>query len=128
MAGPTFFTALHGEAGVKAVTANTNLDGQTGTYYVVATGDAGGTKVKKVHISAEGTTTEGWVRFWIDKGAFSVLVGSVYVPPQVSGEKVPVFNRTWAKEIILPDNTYTLIAATHTGDDFNLLPEAVDLV
>lgn len=123
---PIYWQTMHEEAGVRITTANANTDGVTGAYGVVATGHANGTHIKGVRLSAPGTTAEDKVRLFKKVGSFAIMVAEVYVTPIPVGLNVDAFKRWISLDLQLEDASYTLIASTHNGGDFDLYPEGKD--
>lgn len=56
---------------VRIATANTGRDG-TGTLNTILTGGTNGTRVDRIVVTAQGTTTAGMVRFFIDDGSSNI--------------------------------------------------------
>lgn len=115
---------------VQISTANTNRDG-TGTIGTVFTAGASGSVVKKIRISAAGTTTAGVVRLFLDDGSNIRLMQEVIVPAITPSTTVEAFARTITfgpDDILhLPSNTWLLKASTHNAETFNVFAFYADL-
>lgn len=123
MAAETQYTANTGIAVIS--TANSNLDGTTGTYVDVITGASSGTLVKTVTIKAQGNTTHGMVRLFAYDGTNTKLLIEINVPAVTKSSVDPAF------EIVVPLNYELksggkLKASTEKAETFNVIAEAFD--
>lgn len=73
---------------VSIATANTNLDGTTGTYGTLITAGASGSRIDSIQIKATGTTTAGMIRFFVSNS----LVREIPVVAITPSASVPSFN------------------------------------
>jgi hypothetical protein len=106
-------------------TANTNRDG-TGTLGTVATGGAQGTKIDRIKVKAQGTTTAGMVRLFLHDGTTFYLLGEIAVSAVTPSASVASFEgelvRTDGLPIaVLPNSSWTLRASTHNAETFSVL-------
>lgn len=129
MATSPAFTSTPRYTQVSISTANTNRDG-TGTIGSVITGVAAGTKIFEVVVQATGTTTAGMVRLFIstDSGSTWRLFDEVSISAAtpsgtVKGTRV---STTYAN-LILPNASAQLGAATHNAESFQVVALAGDL-
>lgn len=106
------------------VTANTNRDGTTGTYSLVATGTASGKYIRRVVVTAAATTTAGVVRFFLspDTGTTKRLFKEVLVTAITPSTTVEVFRIevTELAGVVLAGTTYQLYASVHNAETFNV--------
>lgn len=111
----------------QATVANTNLDG-TGTLADVFTAGANGSMLVGVVVQAIATTTAGMVRLFHFDGTNNRLIGEVPVTAITPSGTVEAFRRTWTPDfpLVIP-TTGKLKAASHTGDDFNVIASYGDL-
>lgn len=107
-------------------TANTNRDG-TGTIGTVFTAGASGSRIDKLVIKAQGTTTAGMVRLFIHDGANARLFDEVLVQAITPSAAVQSFQTilsanqiTVELPIILPTG-YSLRASTEKAESFNVI-------
>ena len=73
---------------VTVSTANTNLDGTTGTYATLITAGSSGSRIDSIQIKATGTTTAGMIRFFVSTS----LIREVPVVAITPSASVPSFN------------------------------------
>jgi hypothetical protein len=115
---------------VRISTANTLRDG-TGTLGDVITGATFGTRVDRIHVRAQGTTTAGMVRLFISDGTNIRFWDEVSVTAITPSATVQAFEAT----IITPDaaspllvlpNAYVLKAGTHNAETFDVIAHAGD--
>lgn len=123
---PQFYNIPHDEAGATATVANTNLDGTTGTYVTVATGAANGSEFDYIDLDSQAAVTEGWVRFWKKKSTFTILLWQEYIPPVTQATKVASYQKRIPLSFGLESASWSLIMATHTGDDFHAIAHGFD--
>lgn len=107
-------------------TANTGLDG-SGTLGTVLTGSTNGSRITRVTVKAQATTTAGMVRLFIeDPGGSKFLWKEIPVPAITASATVAAF--TYVLELIgelalvLPYN-YILKASTEKGESFSITAE-----
>lgn len=103
--------------------ANSNLNG-SGTIVPVIVGTHTGTVVRSIIIKAQGNTTEGMVRLFIDDTSNISLYREVRIPASVQSLTEKSFSVTFDDELLL-DNGYTLYAATQNGDTFNVIAKGI---
>jgi hypothetical protein len=124
MAAETQFTAQTAMATIN--TANSNLDGSTGSYTLVLSGASNGTKVKSLTIIAQGSTTaEGMVRFFINSGGNKRLFAEVDVPVVTQSGKDACFVRYLELDLDL-NSSDSIYASTEIGDTFNIIAEGLN--
>lgn len=106
--------------------ANTGRDG-TGTIGTIFSAGASGSRIDKIIIKAQGTTTAGMVRLFIHDGSNARLIDEVLVQAITPSATVQSFQVVLAANqitvelpIILP-NGYSLRASTHNAESFNII-------
>jgi len=111
---------------VQISTANTNLDG-TGTIGTAITGAANGTRINRVDIKAIVTTTAGMIRLFISDGTNHRLWKEVPVTAITPSATVAAFSAEVVptEPLVLPSG-YSLRAATHNAETFNVIAHAGD--
>jgi hypothetical protein len=102
-------------------TANTNRDG-TGTVATICTAGAQGTRIDRVHIQAQGTTTAGVVRIFLHNGSAYFLWEEVLVSAITPGTGTEAFSTDVVRSdglpyMVLPSG-YSLRASTHNAESF----------
>ena len=113
---------------VSISTANTGRDG-TGTIGTVATGSTDGTRIQKITVIAQSTTTAGMVRMYIGDNAGTpniYLWQEVAVTALTPSATVKAFTSTTEllgdRALVLP-SSYTLRASTEKAEAFNVIAE-----
>ena len=117
-------TPKNGMAAISV--ANTGRDG-TGTIGTIFSAGASGSRIDKIIIKAQGTTTAGMVRLFIHDGSNARLIDEVLVQAITPSATVQSFQVVLAANqitvelpIILP-NGYSLRASTHNAESFNII-------
>jgi hypothetical protein len=123
MAAETQYTANTGMAVVS--TANSNLDGTTGTYVDVITGASGGTLIKTITIKAQGNTTDGMVRLFVYNGTSTKILTEVSVPAITKSATDPTFEAVLHLDYMLKSGG-KIKASTQNGESFNIFAEGLD--
>lgn len=101
-------------------TANTARDG-TGTIATIYTAPANGAVVKRVRVVATGTTTAGMVRLFLHDGTNTRLLAELDVPAvTVSATQAAHVNEFVFDDLVLPSNSWSVRAATHNAETFNV--------
>lgn len=107
-------------------TANTNRDG-TGTIGTIFSAGASGSRIDKIIIKAQGTTTAGMVRLFIHDGSNARLFDEVLVQAITPSATVLSFQAVLAANqitvelpLIIPSG-YSLRASTHNAESFNII-------
>ena len=110
-------------------TANSNIDGSTGTYYTILTAANNGTVLQSITIKAQVTTTPGMIRFFInDGGGNTNLLTEVFVPAVVKSGTAHSFSSRidfGGKDFALKSG-WSLKASTENGETFNVIAEGLD--
>lgn len=108
--------------------ANTNRDG-TGTTPDLIAGAAGGTVVKRIRITATGTTTDGMIRLFKYDGSSSKLIGEI----PVQGVVPSATRQAWQYSgpipggpVELPSASHVLRGSTHNAETFHVVVEGGD--
>ncbi len=115
---------------VRIATANTGRDG-TGTLNSIITGTTNGTRVDRVTIKAQGTTTAGMVRFYIDDGTNIRFWREELVSAITPGANTKSFEVTITSPdpqtplLVLPLN-YILKCAPHNAETFDVIGQGGD--
>lgn len=104
--------------------ANTGRDG-TGTTYDVVTGSTNGTRVDRVVVKAQGTTTAGMVRLFIYDGTnvrflTEAIVTAITVAAATKSFEYE-FSRSDGLAFVNLPSGYVLRAATHNAETFDVL-------
>jgi hypothetical protein len=108
--------------GVVAIsTANTNRDG-TGTMGTVLTAGTNGTRIEKVVIEAQGTTTAGMVRLFLHNGTTAFLIteqtiAAVTPSATLKAEHYAITGDPFPLSI---PSGWSLRASTHNAEAFNV--------
>lgn len=126
MAAETQYTANTGIAVIS--TANSNLDGSTGTYGTVLTSPSSGfsgTYVKTVTIKAQGNTTHGMIRLFVYDGVTTRLIREIEVPSVTKSSTDPAFEITVPLDLHL-EPSGVLKASTQNAETFNVIAEGQD--
>ena len=100
-------------------TANTNRDG-TGIITSIFAAGASGSRIDKVIIAANGTTTAGMLRFYISNGVTNTLLFEVPVTAVVPSATVSPFisNQTGVPFPLIIPSGYSLQASTNNAEAF----------
>lgn len=109
--------------------ANTNYDGVTGTYADVIVGASTGTRIAEIVIQAAGVTTAGMVRLFITNGVTTRMFDEITVAAVASpgaSTKTTRLSTTY-NNLILPDQTWKIIASTHNSNNINVFALGADL-
>ncbi len=119
MATTPAFAATPATAVAQISTANTNRDG-TGTIATVLTAGASGTRIDQIDITATGTTTAGVVRLFIHDGSNGRLWREVLVTATTPSTTVAVWSTSLTDLNLILKTGYSLRAATHNAETFNV--------
>ena len=119
-------TVAYGQATVD--TANTNRDG-TGAIVSVITGGTDGTRITRITIKAQVTTTAGMVRLYIDDTTTVKLIKEVLVTAITASATVAAFESvlefTGERAINLKSG-HELQASTEKSEAINIIAEGGD--
>lgn len=126
MATAPVFAVTPALGSAQISTANTNRDG-TGTIGTVLTAGANGTKVNQVDIVAAGTTTAGVVRLFINDGTNTRLLYEQLVAAATPSATVDVERYTVNFDHLVLPTGYSLRAATHNAEAFNIFAYGASL-
>ena len=123
VAGTTpIFVATPKSPAVRISTANTNRDGSTGTYGTVFTAGSNGSFFPGARVTAEGNTTAGAVRFFVqDGGSGNLEMKKEIIVPAVTfaAGTTPVFEAEWYPPAgIMLSASSVVKASTHIGETF----------
>lgn len=108
-------------------TANSNLDGTGTLYTVMQSGTANGTLIKTITLKAQGTTTRGMIRLYVEDGSGNIdIIAEVEVPAvsQASGQQ------TWAISMevdYMLKYQYYLKASTQNTLKVTVVAEGLDI-
>jgi hypothetical protein len=124
MAAETQYTVQLGMQQVS--TANSNLDGTTGTYSnTIVTGASNGSLVLRAKIKSTMTCSQGMIRFFVTGGGSTRLIMEVPVEATKPSADQRSFEQT--VELNFPlQSGYTMKASTQVGETFNIFMEALD--
>lgn len=104
----------------QVTTANTARDG-TGTIATVFTAGASGSRVDDILITATGTTTAGVVRLFLHDGTNARLWKEVLVSAITPSATVSPFTSSLTSQALILQTGWSLRAATHNAETFNVL-------
>jgi hypothetical protein len=114
------YAATPASAAVQISAANTARDG-TGTIVNVETAGASGTRIDDLTITATGTTTAGMVRLFLHDGTNNRLLREVPVSAVTPSGTVPAFIAQLFNLGLVLQSGWSLRAATHNAETFNVL-------
>lgn len=122
----TKYTASTGS--YNMVTANTNLDGTSGTFYtILECSVANGTLIKTITIKAATTLTKGMVRLFINDNATNpFLIAEVEIPARSQGSIQESFAVSLEVDFMLK-NGWALNATTENAESIFVWAEGLDL-
>ncbi len=123
---PVFEAVPRVERGVLSA-ANTNRDG-SGTVVTLLTAVAAGTEIKRVVVTATGTTTAGMVRLFLYDGTNytairEIPIGAVTPSASLAAARGEVV----FSDIMLPNASWSLRASTHNAETFHVVVLGADL-
>jgi len=102
---------------VTISTANTNLDGSTGTYGTVMSAGASGSRIERINITATGATTAGMVRLFLDTS----LIKEVPVIAITPSATQPAFSTDVVFDAGLILGVLSAVkASTNNAEEFNV--------
>jgi hypothetical protein len=123
-------TKYFGNTGVATVsTANSNLDG-TGTIATVLTAANSGTNIKSITVKAQGTTTPGMVRIFLQNSGATVTELLTEIPVMAKIQTATA--HTFAARINFGGNDfslksgYSILASTQNAETFNVIAEGLN--
>lgn len=107
-------------AAVRLTTGNANRDG-SGTLTTLLTGATNGTRVDRIVVAANVTTTAGMVRFFIDDGSGTIkLIKEIAVTAVTPSGSVAAFTSEWVRADTLPllvlPSAFILKCATNNSE------------
>lgn len=105
MTNTPVYTQTPKHVAVAVSTANTNVDGVTGTYATIITAGANGSKVERLTLSTQGTNTADKVRLFIGGKIWKEFLFAAITPSNT------VTNTATDIDCTLPGNTLVLTAA-----------------
>jgi hypothetical protein len=118
-------TQFSGNTGLVTIsTANSNLNG-TGTLGTIVTGAAAGTLVKSITIKAQGNTTLGMIRLFVNNGSNSFLISEIEIPQVTQTALDPSFESYLEINFALAAG-WVLKASTQNAETFNIIGESLD--
>lgn len=100
-------------------TANTNTDGTGTVVDVVAAGSAPGSRVDRLRIQANGVTTAGKIRLFINDGTNTYMFREILVLAVTPSASVEAFSTEVTLDVDLP-NGWTLRASTLNSELFKV--------
>lgn len=112
--------------GLQAIsTANANRDG-TGTLGTIFTAGTNGSRIERIVVTAQSTTTAGMIRLFLHNGTTAFLHTEIQVFANTPSGTNPAFNATLEAfsnpnlmPIIIPSG-YSLRASTNNAETFNI--------
>lgn len=121
MAKETQYTA--NTAMITISSGSSYLDG-TDSEKIIS-GAAYGTYIKTVTIKAQGSTTNGMIRLYVNNGTYTKLIYEVKVPTITRSSRDPSFEATIDLNYQL-DSGYELKVTTENSETFNIIAEGLD--
>lgn len=121
MATAAQFTATPKVGVVVISTANTNRDGN-GTLGTVFTAGTSGSRIERVQVKAQETTTAGMVRLFVHNGTTAYLLTEIPVVPVTPSGTLPAYEFTFVFDggLVIPTG-YSLRASTNNAESFNVV-------
>lgn len=107
------YTQTPKHVAVAVSTANTNVDGTTGTYATIITAGANGSKVERLTLSTQGTNTADKVRLFINNKVWKEFLFAAVTPSNT------VTNTATEIDCTLPGNTLVLSATETLNANIN---------
>jgi len=112
----------------QITTANTNRDG-TGTVGTIFTAGTNGSRIHRIRVKAQVTTTAGMIRLFIHDGSnyrlwLEFIVTAITVGANIAGYEYDL-QLPGEKALVLPTG-YSLRASTHNTETFNVFAEGGD--
>lgn len=126
MATSAQYAATPRTAIASVSTANTARNG-TGTIATVFTAGANGSRIERISIVAQGTTTAGMVRLFIHDGTTAWLYFEAPVTAITPSGTVPAYDvnlQAFSNPDLMPltlPTGYSLRAATNNAETFNII-------
>lgn len=118
MSGTAAYAGTVNAGQVLASAANTNRDG-TGTLVTVLTAGANGALLERLSVIAQGTTTAGMIRFYIDDGTNIRLLDEIEVLAVTPSGTVRAFRDEIRYDDGLPLKAGWIVkASTHNAENF----------
>ena len=106
---------------VTISTANTSRDG-SGTIGTVFSAGSSGSRIERVQVKAQGTTTAGMVRLFVHNGTTAYLLTEIQVVPVTPSGTVPAYEATFVFDggLVIPAG-YSLRASTNNAESFHVV-------
>ncbi len=123
MAEETQYTANTGMQTISV--ANSNLDGTGTLSAAIITGGTNGTLIKTIKIKAQGNTTQGMVRLFIQGVASAYLAAEIEISAVTRSAEDSAFEITIPVDFAL-DTDLMLKASTENAETFNVIAEGLD--
>ena len=104
-------------------TANSTLDGTTGTFATLVTGVATGSVVLGCVFKAIQATSAGMIRLFVDNTTTKFLLDEIEVPESGPSSTVKSLKLVWVPDftLILPSTSYILKATTENAESFRVI-------
>lgn len=100
---------------VQVSTANTNADGTTGTYATVVTAGANGSKIERITISPQGTTTADKLRLFIGGKLWKEFLFAATTPSNTVATIPQDIDCTLPGNTVIMTGAEVMIANVNTG-------------
>jgi hypothetical protein len=117
------YTANNGIAIIS--TANSAVDG-SGSVSDLITGATHGTLVKRITIKAQGNTTQGMVRIFLNVGLSTWLMNEIEIPAITQSSQDQSFSVV-LDNIFYLDSLYKLKVSTENAETFIITAEGLDV-
>lgn len=115
MTNTPVFTQTPKHAVVQVSTANTNVDGTTGTYATVVTAGANGSKIERIRIESVGTTGADKVRLFIGGKLYQETLMTATTPSNTVTNYVVDFDCTQPGALVVLAANEIMLANVNTG-------------
>lgn len=109
------YTQTPKHVAVAVSTANTNVDGTTGTYATIITAGANGSKVERLTLSTQGTNTADKVRLFINNKVWKEFLFAAVTPSNTVTNTATEIDCTLPGNTLVLSATETLTANINTG-------------
>lgn len=118
------YTARTGVAVIS--TANSNLDGSGAVVDLIMSG-GNGLLVNRITIKAQGTTTQGMVRFFYYNNSTTLLIYEVEIPAITQSATTQTLIKTIDFPIYLKSSNYKLKVSTEKAETFIITAEGMTM-
>lgn len=110
----------------KVSVANSNRDG-SGTVATLINGSDAGTFINSITIKAEGSTSQGMIRFFMDNGGTKTLLMEVVVPATTPTGIVETFGYTFATTYNISASS-SILVSTEVAEVFHVFADGMTMI